>query len=331
MPKRSSNPNLPSNPASGDSRLIGQFMEMMAAQRGASANTLAAYQRDLRDFSGFLAIGGHNLTQVDRAAIEKFLAGLSAAGMSPQTAARKLSALRQLFHFLYSEQLRADNPTTTLETPRRGKRLPGTLDIKEVGNLLETARSNDSPEGLRLLAMLELVYGAGLRVSELVTLTLAAIQVKEGSTQVEADFLMVRGKGNKERLVPLHGKARQALSRYLQIRRVFIKSDKEDAKWLFPYHRAQGYVTRQQFGVMLKELALATGLDPEKLSPHTLRHSFASHLLEGGADLRVIQELLGHSDISTTQIYTHVAGERLKKLVQESHPLAKSKRRKEDA
>jgi integrase/recombinase XerD len=318
MPKRSLKPK--NN--SPDYGLIEQFMEMMVAERGAAANTVAAYHRDLIDFTNFLNKKTETLTTVSRIFVEQFLAGLSQAGLSAQTQARKLSTLRQLFQFLYTEKLRTDNPTATLETPRMGKRLPKTLTIADVGALLEAARTDDSPKGLRLQAMLELMYGAGLRVSELVGLKLSALQVKEGGRKVEADFLLVRGKGNKERLVPVHGKAREALSQYLAVRHCFLK-EKESSAWLFPYHRAQGYVTRQQFGVMLKELAVCAHIDPEKLSPHTLRHSFASHLLEGGADLRVIQELLGHSDISTTQIYTHVAGERLKKLVQENHPLAR--------
>ncbi|NBO21492.1 MAG: recombinase XerD, partial [Rhodobacteraceae bacterium] len=182
-------------------------------------------------------------------------------------------------------------------------------------------RGDDSPKGVRQLAMLELMYGAGLRVSELVSLKLSALQFKQGTQQ--AEFLLIRGKGNKERLVPVGARARDSLVRYMAVRGQFMGED--GSPYLFPYRRAHGFVTRQQFGVMLKDLALKAGIDPEKISPHTLRHSFASHLLEGGADLRVIQELLGHSDISTTQIYTHVAGQRLKKLVQESHPLAKKK------
>jgi integrase/recombinase XerD len=168
------------------------------------------------------------------------------------------------------------------------------------------------------------MYGAGLRVSELVSLKLSALQLKEGQVNVQADALLITGKGNKERLVPINARSRESLTKYLGMRQVFL-ADKKPSPYLFPYHRADGYVTRQQFGVMLKDLAVQCGIDPELLSPHTLRHSFASHLLEGGADLRVIQELLGHSDIATTQIYTHVAGSRLKKLVQEKHPLARRK------
>jgi len=335
MPRRS----LSKNNNEGH-RLIEQFIEMMVAERGAAANTAAAYRRDLADFLVFLDRQKKALSNVSRETIERFLAHLSHAGMSPQTVARKLSAIRQLFAFLYGEKVRKDNPAATLETPKLAKRLPATLTIDDVKALLDAARTDDSPGGLRLQAMLELMYGAGLRVSELVTLTLSALQIKEGGKHVDADFLLVRGKGNKERLVPVHGKAREALSRYLAVRQTFItpmsdvrrqmpkKTPASDIRhltspFLFPYHRAQGYITRQQFAVMIKELAARAGIDPEKISPHTLRHSFASHLLEGGADLRVIQELLGHSDISTTQIYTHVAGERLKKLVQEKHPLAR--------
>jgi len=313
------NPN-PNN----DRRFIEQFIEMMVAERGAAANTVDAYRRDLSDFHAFLVKKSESLGAVSRAGIESFMAGLSHGGLSAQTVARKLSALRQLFQFLYSEKLRADNPTATLQTPRTAKRLPKTLTIDDMKGLLEAARIDGSPKGLRLQAMLELMYGAGLRVSELVGLKLSALQVKEGGQKVDADFLHITGKGNKERLVPVHGRARAALSSYLSVRVQFVP-DSKPSPWLFPYHRADGYITRQQFGVMLKELAIKAHIDPDKLSPHTLRHSFASHLLEGGADLRVIQELLGHSDISTTQIYTHVAGERLKKLVQENHPLAKKK------
>jgi integrase/recombinase XerD len=317
MPKRSS----PPSSLSENTRLVEQFIEMMIAERGAAANTIDSYRRDLWDFLDYLAAKKESLLTVARPSIERFLRELSKAGRSPATQARKLSALRQLFQFLYSENLRADNPTATLDTPKQARSLPKTLTEADVAALIEAARRDDSPRGLRLQAMLELLYGAGLRVSELMTLTLSALQVKEGQ-RMEADFLLIRGKGNKERLVPVGGKAREALSQYLAVRNQFLW-EKKPSPWLFPYHRAKGYVTRQQFAVELKTLAGKAGIDPGKISPHTLRHSFASHLLEGGADLRVIQELLGHSDISTTQIYTHVAGGRLKKLVQEKHPLAK--------
>lgn len=296
---------------------------MMLAERGASANTISAYQRDLAEFTADLSDHGESLEDATRASIERFMASLSKAGRAPQTVARKLSAIRQLFAFLYTEKLRAENPAVTLDTPRMAKALPKTLVPGDIDALIAAAQEDSTAEGLRLLAMLEVMYGAGLRVSELVSLKLSAVQNKAGGAQ--AEFLMIRGKGNKERLVPLGGSARKALAAYLKIRADFIHGDKE-SPYLFPYHRADGYITRQQFGVMLKDLAIRANIDPEKLSPHTLRHSFASHLLEGGADLRVIQELLGHSDISTTQIYTHVANERLTKLVEDSHPLSKKKR-----
>ena len=313
MPKRSSNKN---------NALVEQFIEMMLAERGASANTVAAYQRDLDEFDAHLTKRKQKLETAARADIESFLSTLARAGRSPGTQARKLSAIRQLFSFLYNEKLRADNPAVTLDTPKLKKSLPKTLTTQDIETLIEQAHLDETPKGIRLQAMLEVMYGAGLRVSELVGLTLSALQFKPGTAQ--AEFLMIRGKGNKERLVPLGGRAREAVTRYMGLRKIFMGTEKT-SPYLFPYARAEGFVTRQQFGVMLKDLALLAGIDPEKISPHTLRHSFASHLLEGGADLRVIQELLGHSDISTTQIYTHVAGGRLKKLVQEHHPLAKKK------
>jgi integrase/recombinase XerD len=346
MPKRSS-PLSNNQEASGQ---IEQFIEMMLAERGASANTAAAYQRDLDDFSTFIAAKKQDMLTLSRDVVEDFLSSISKKGMSAQTVARKLSAIRQFFQFLYTEKVRADNPTATLETPRLAKSLPSTLGAKDIMALIDAAKADASPKGARASAMLELMYGAGLRVSELVSLKLSALQVKEGGKQVTADFLIVRGKGNKERMVPVNANTREALSKYLEVRQCFLPSPLEgegrvggnskkkkplpltpslkgrgNSPYLFPYHRAEGYITRQQFGVLLKELAVKAGIDPEKISPHTLRHSFATHLLSGGADLRVIQELLGHSDISTTQIYTHVANSQLTQLVNDKHPLSKKK------
>lgn len=295
---------------------------MMRAERGASANTVAAYQRDLDGFSEFAQAHGQALLNTNKALITDYLAELGHDGLSASTQARKLSAIRQLFHFLYGEELRGDDPSASLETPRLGKRLPKTLSLQKIERLLKQAAQDASPKGLRLNAMLELMYGAGLRVSELVTLKYAAVQRKN---DVVLDHLIIRGKGSKERLVPLGNQARKALEAYLAVRHVFLGETQKNSPWLFPYERAEGYITRQQFGIMLKDLAADAGLDPRNISPHTLRHSFASHLLEGGADLRVIQELLGHSDIATTQIYTYVAGERLKKVVRDHHPLGKRK------
>ncbi|MDX2074144.1 MAG: site-specific tyrosine recombinase XerD [Alphaproteobacteria bacterium] len=304
-----------------------QFLEMMAAERGASANTLAAYGRDLRDAAADFAARKKQFLRARKGDIEAYLATLSEAGLSAQTQARKLSALRQFFAFAYQEKMRADNPAATLETPKLSRPLPKALSLEDIKTLIAQARTDDSPKGLRMQAMLELMYGAGLRVSELVSLPLSALRLAAGSSNVTAESMIIRGKGSKERLVPLNHNARMALSKYLTIRHVFLPSTEyrvpSTNNYLFPYHRADGTITRQQFGVMLKELAQGCGIDPKKISPHGLRHSFASHLLEGGADLRVIQELLGHADIATTQIYTHIAGGRLKKLVEEKHPLAK--------
>ncbi|MEZ5691871.1 MAG: site-specific tyrosine recombinase XerD [Rickettsiales bacterium] len=311
-----------------DENLLEQFLEMMVSERAIAGGTLLAYRRDLSDFLRYCLEKKEKILRISSNKIEKFLASLSSDGMSTPTIARKLSALRQFFSFLYSENYRSDDPTITIETPKLPKRLPSTLSKEEVLALIHTAIIDESAQSVRLYAMLELIYGAGLRVSELVSLKLSALKVSENSKQVKADFIIVKGKGNKERIVPINNSTRIALNRYLEVRDGFLQ-EKEKSVWLFPYHRADGYITRQQFGVMLKELAINAGIDPQKISPHTLRHSFATHLLEGGADLRVIQELLGHSDVSTTQIYTHVAADRLSKLVREHHPLARSKSLKE--
>lgn len=300
--------------------LIDQFLEMMRAERGASRNTTASYRRDLEDFAAYAKLRKLPLSRVKKADLENYLVVRSGEGLGAATLARRVSALKQCFRFAYDEGLHAADPAATLETPKLGKRLPKTLPARDIVALIDTARADTSPEGLRLLAMLELTYGSGLRVSELVTLKLSSVQLRADKTVSE--FLIVSGKGSKERMVPISAPARAALKNYLGARGAFVQ-ERGASPWLFPYHRAEGYVTRQQFGVMLKTLALNAGLDPQAISPHTLRHSFATHLLEGGADLRVIQELLGHSDIATTQIYTHVAGSRLKQLVEEKHPLAK--------
>lgn len=309
--------------ASRSAELIDQFIEMIRAERGASANTAQAYRRDLESLTAFLKARRQSVLQVGRGSLEAYLASLDDEGMSPSTRARRTSAMRQFFAFLFSESLRADDPGANLETPKQGKRLPKTLPPGAITALITAAAKKEGAEALRLLAMLELTYGSGLRVSEMVALKLSAVQVREGKSVSE--FLMITGKGGKERLVPVGARAREALGAYLSVRQAFLPEGRP-SPWLFPYARAEGHITRQQFGVWLKELALQAGLDPASISPHTLRHSFASHLLEGGADLRVIQELLGHSDISTTQVYTHVAGDRLKRLVEQHHPLARQEK-----
>lgn len=317
--RRGRPPVRPSVPAS---QYLESFLEMLIAERGASANTVEAYRRDLSDFAGFLAKRGTALEAADAAALRAYLAQLTRAGMSPRTAARRLSALRQFHRFLYGEGIRRDDPTAALDSPRQGRPLPKYLSEEVVERLLAAVRSRPGPEGVRLATLLELLYATGLRVSELVGLPLAAIAR-------DRRLLTVRGKGNKERLVPLSEPAREALQAWLPIRKAALAPGSKSpgggkgSRWLFPSFGKTGHLTRHRLGQLLKELALAAGIEPAKISPHVLRHAFASHLLAHGADLRSVQRLLGHADISTTQIYTHVLEERLKSLVEKHHPLAK--------
>jgi len=301
---------------------IDPFLEMLSAERGAAPNTLEAYERDLKAFAAFLAKRGGSPESAGVADIRAYLGRLARAGMAPRTAARRLSALRQFYRFLLAEGLRGDDPTAGVDSPRQGRVLPKLLSEAEVGLLLDRAQAGEGPEALRLAALVELLYASGLRISELVGLRLAA-------AQREQRLLIVQGKGGKERMVPLSPAARQSLSAYLAVRDHFLPTRGKGAEavkiaspWLFPSRAAEGHITRHRVAQLLKELARQAGLDAAKVSPHVLRHAFASHLLDHGADLRSLQKMLGHADISTTQIYTHVLGERLKSLVQERHPLA---------
>lgn len=304
-----------------DSHLIEEFLTMLSAERQASLNTLQAYHRDLQDASAFFHKRRTRLETASAQDISAWLNHLSAkAKVSERTAARKLSALRQCYAFIVDENIRTDNPTGDTEGPRLGRYLPNVLSHKEVDELLKTAREDTSPEGLRIHAFLQILYASGLRVSELVSLKLSHIQhIKD---KKKAAYLYIKGKGGKERIAPLHPEALDAIEAYLGCRGAFLISKKQDSPWLFPSHGKTGHLTRQRLGQLLKQLAINSNIDPEKVHPHALRHSFASHLLAGGADLRVIQELLGHADISTTQIYTHVAQSRLKDVVLKKHPLA---------
>lgn len=292
------------------------FLEMLSVERGAARNTLAAYRRDLVDLERFLASRGLKLASVSRDDLLVYLESLRDGGMAPASAARKLSAMRQFFRFLFAEGLRQDNPAATLESPKRRRPLPKVLSVDDVDVLLERARAAATDtagparlKALRLYCLLELLYATGLRVSELVTLKRRAAASGDRA-------LLVRGKGGRERLVPLTDRARQAVADYLD-----ATADAESV-WLFPSRGKDGHLTRQAFAQELKLAAARAGLDPGRISPHVLRHAFASHLLERGADLRSVQQLLGHADISTTQIYTHVLEERLKRLVQDHHPLS---------
>lgn len=296
---------------------VEAFLEMLAAERGASANTLAAYRRDLTALNGYLAAKGKALSDLSAPLLRQWQASMAAEGLAPSTIARRLSAVRQFGRFLLAEGDRDDDPALDLDAPRRKRTLPKVLSEDEVDRLLTAAAAVRGPAGVRLVALLELLYATGLRVSELVGLPLDALS-RDGQ------FLTVRGKGDKERMLPLTEPAREAIAAYLPLRAEFAGAQAvKGNKWLFPSRRSGGQpLTRQRFGQLLKALAIDAGLDHTKLSPHVLRHAFASHLLEHGADLRAVQQLLGHADISTTQIYTHVVAERMRRLVETAHPLS---------
>lgn len=295
-------------------RHIDAFLEMMVAERGAAANTVAAYRRDLDDYARFLAGRGRDPAAAGSGDLRAYLGRLRDAGLAAGTAARRLSALRQFHRFLCAEGLRGDDPSAALDSPRQGRRLPKVLSEAEVDELLAGARARPGAGGARLVALLEILYATGLRVSELVGLTMDALSR-------DARFLVVAGKGGKERMVPLGEPAMAALAAWLPYRRAALKGS-AGSPWLFPSRAAGGHLTRQRFAQLLKELAAAVGLPPSRVSPHVLRHAFASHLLAHGADLRSIQQMLGHADVSTTQIYTHVVDARLARLVETAHPLA---------
>ena len=316
-----------------DTRLINLFLDMLAAEQGASHNTLDAYRRDLTDFSEFLARAGTGFAGVEIQALRDYLDDLDARGFKSSSAARRLSAMRHLFRFLLNERVRSDDPAAILSGPKRGRGLPKVLSIADVDRLLVRAKAlADAPEASalqrlrakRLYCLLEVLYATGLRVTELVTLPLSA-------SRRDARMIVVRGNGNKERLVPLNEASRQAMADYLAAIEALKPEKKKNAaasKWLFPSFGESGHLTRQHFARDLKELAAAAGLAPRLVSPHVLRHAFASHLVDHGADLRSVQEMLGHADIATTQIYTYVQSSRLQRLVAERHPLARRKGRR---
>ncbi|QFY61516.1 site-specific tyrosine recombinase XerD [Rhizobium grahamii] len=309
---------------------VEAFLEMMSAERGAAANTLSSYEHDLDDLHSFLNGRGVRLLEAVSADLSAYLASLAAQGFKPSSQARRLAAMRQFYKFLYAEGLRTDDPTGVLDAPKKGRALPKTMGVDEVGRLLEQAETEaqDPAPGqlqrLRMLALLELLYATGMRVSELVTLPVRVLDQ-------DGRFLMIRGKGNKERLVPLSQSAIATMKLYGRMLTAENAAAKVpgESPWLFPAASKEGYLPRQVFARDLKNLAIRAGLTPSMISPHVMRHAFASHLLANGADLRVVQELLGHSDISTTQIYTHVLEERLQQLVQTHHPLAKQAKKQE--
>ncbi len=306
-------------PATPLSREAEAFIEMLAAERGASKNTEAAYSADLKNLEAFLARRKQKPVTANADALRAYLKSLDYLGMTPSTVARRLSVMRQFFRFLLAERRRKDDPASTLDSPRLGRSLPKILSRVEVDRLIEAAQAKGGTDGGRMETLLEILYGTGLRVSELVTLPLAA-------AERDPTMLVVRGKGDKDRLVPLSDPARAAIAKWLHVRAATL-ADEEASRYLFPSRGRTGHLTRQRFAQLLKESALAAGIDPARVSPHVLRHAFASHLLEAGADLRSVQLMLGHADIATTQIYTHVIPEKLRSLVEDKHPLARRRRR----
>lgn len=287
---------------------VDAFLEMLTVERGAARNTIGSYTHDLHDFAAFAAGRGHGATAADADTCQSYMASLHGRGLSARTAARRLSALRQFHLFLLQEGVRGDDPTSQLDTPRLPRPLPKLLAEPEVDALLGAAARTPGRPGAVARAALELLYATGMRISELLSLPRAALGAK-------AEVMIIKGKGNKERMVPLSEAAKEAAAALLEATDVA-------GRWLFPGRDPKQPLTRQALFLLLKQIALEAGLDPDRVSPHVLRHSFASHMLARGADLRSLQMLLGHADISTVQIYTHVQTERLSKLVEDHHPLS---------
>ncbi len=322
-------PGRPAMPKPDLHPMVESFLDMLTTERGAANNTRQAYWRDLADVSQFMKQHSNNdITKATTDDIKAYLKNLAEksnskgdgdAKIAVRTIARRLSALRQFYRFLVSENCRDDDPTSTIESPKQGRSLPKTLSEEEVNTLIKTAGEKGTAESIRLVCLLEMLYATGLRVSELVGLPMSAIGE-------DNEFLMVAGKAGRERMVPLTDPAQKALDNYLNVRRQFIGSDtkSQQDKWLFPSKTSQsGHLTRQRFAQLLKDLAKEAQIDGGRVSPHVLRHAFATHLLNNGADLRSVQKMLGHADIATTQIYTHILGEKAKKTVEDKHPLSK--------
>jgi integrase/recombinase XerD len=292
---------------------IEAFLEMMAVERDASPHTLSAYGRDLSDAEAGVPGG---LMTADETAVEAWYGGLATRGLSPATQSRRRAAVRQFYRFALGEGWRADDPSRRLDAPKQGRPLPNTLSRDEIERLLTASAARDGAAGIRLVALVELAYASGLRVSELLALKVEAVRR-------DPAWLIVRGKGGKERLAPLNLSARSAVKAWLAARDAARKPETPDSPWLFPSPVGKSHLTPRRFAQLLDQAAIDAGIDPGRVSPHVLRHAFATHLLEGGADLRIVQTLLGHADIATTQIYTHVATDRLAQIVNSKHPLAR--------
>jgi integrase/recombinase XerD len=300
---------------------IEQFLEMMLAERGIAKNSVVSYKRDLKDFWEFLIKNRLTELEVKDYDISKFISELAKSGISPRSINRKISTLKSYFIFLVSENHTDYNPVLVVDLPRYNSKLPKFLSIEDIKTLLEYCKQDSTPDGIRLNAMIHLLYASGMRVSELVSLKMSDITSGSNCSIIRKNFL-IKGKGSKERVIIINDQAQSALEKYLKIRTSFcVSKNSKSNSYFFPSYSNQGHMTRQNFALLLKKASLNSGLDHDSISPHILRHSFATHLLENGADLRVIQELLGHSDISTTQIYMHVQASHLKKTLKEFHPL----------
>lgn len=322
-------PGRPAKPKAPLNRHVEAFLNMLTSEKGAALNTRHAYERDLVDVDGFLkpkdvameyASTDDIKEYLDALAKKKHSKGDNTSQIAVRTVARRLSALRQFYRFLVSEDVRKDDPTTTIKSPKQSRTLPKTLSEEEVNRLIETAASNGGPNSVRLVCLLEMLYSTGLRVSELVGLPRTAVNE-------DSQFLIVEGKGGRERMVPLSDPAQEAIKDYTRVHGHFIGMDDDgtQAQWLFPSKTSViGHLTRQRFAQLLKELAKAAKVDADRVSPHILRHAFATHLLKNGADLRSVQKMLGHADIATTQMYTHILGKDVKKKVEDKHPITKS-------
>lgn len=323
-------PGRPAMPKPDLHPLVDSFLDMLTTERGAAMNTRHAYWRDLADVSLYLR--NEKKVEIDKATTDQLKSylkdlaekshnkGTNNSKIAVRTVARRLSALRQFYRYVVSEGTRSDDPTSTIESPKQTRTLPKTLSESEVTQLIKTAGQSGSAESVRLVCLLEVLYATGLRVSELVGLPLSAISE-------DSQFLIVSGKAGRDRMVPLSDPAQKAMKSYMSIRKQFIGGENPDAQqqWLFPSRTSiSGHLTRQRFAQLLKDLARAAEIDEDRVSPHILRHAFATHLLSRGADLRSVQKMLGHADIATTQIYTHIVGENLKKTVEEKHPLSKT-------
>jgi integrase/recombinase XerD len=323
-------PGRPAKPKAPLNKHVAAFLDMLTSEKGAALNTRHAYERDLVDVDAFLKKNGQNIdtastdelkSYLDDLAVKKHTKGDNTSQIAVRTVARRLSALRQFYRYLVSEDVRKDDPTTTIKSPKQTRTLPKTLSEEEVNRLIETAASGGGPNSVRLVCLLEMLYSTGLRVSELVGLP-------KSSVNEDSQFLIVDGKGGRERMVPLSDAAQEAIASYMKMHGHFIGMDDDgtQAQWLFPSKTSVvGHLTRQRFAQLLKELAKAAKVDGDRVSPHILRHAFATHLLKNGADLRAVQKMLGHADIATTQIYTHMLGKDTKKKVEEKHPLGKKK------